>query len=152
MASLTVAPAVMASPACRAFAVPKASVAMRPVVDARASIVCGAQNSDRRQRVEARNTAYNKHYRELIKSSSRAVLKQYSAFMSNASALQAEGELQEADKLKDVAFSNIDKAVVKGVMHRNTGARRKSKLSRARKRLLIASGLYTPAPEPAAAE
>ena len=144
MASFTVRPA-MVSPACRAFAVPTVSVPLRPLVDARAAVVCGAQNSERRQRVEARNTAYNKHYRELIKSSSRAVLKQYTAFMSRASELQAETELQTADQLMHKAFSNIDKAVIKGVMHKNTGARRKSKISRARQRVLIASGLYTPA-------
>lgn len=136
----------MASTACRAFAVPKASVVMRPLVDARAAVVCGAQNSDRRQRVEERNTAYNKHYKDLIKSSSRAVLKEYTSFMPRASEVQAEAELQSADQLMHKAFSNIDKAVIKGVMHRNTGARRKSKISRARQRVLIASGLYTPAP------
>ena len=144
MASVALRPA-MAAPACRAFAAPKISVAVRPLADPRAAVVCGAQNSDRRQRVEARNTAYNKHYRDLIKSSSRAVLKQYTALMSRASELQAEADLQEADLLKDKAFSNIDKAVIKGVMHRNTGARRKSKISRTRKRVLVASGLYTPA-------
>jgi small subunit ribosomal protein S20 len=139
----------MAPPACRAFAVPKVAVCMRPLVDARASIVCGVQNSERRQRVEARNYTYNKHYVDLIKSSSRAALKEYAAFMSRASELQEEAELKEADMLMHKAYSNIDKAVIKGVLHKNTGARRKSKISRARQRLLIASGLYTPAPQEA---
>ena len=38
----------------------------------------------------------------------------------------------------------IDKAVCKGVLHRNTAARRKARLAKARKNVLIASGLYTP--------
>jgi small subunit ribosomal protein S20 len=150
MASAAVRPAV-APPRCRSLAVPKVAVSLRPNVDARASILCEAQNSERRQRVEARNKAYNKHYVDLIKSSSRAALKEYAAFMSRASELQQEAELQEADKLMFKAYSNIDKAVTKGVLHKNTGARRKSKIARARQRLLIAASLYTPEPKPALA-
>lgn len=40
----------------------------------------------------------------------------------------------------------IDKAVSNGVLHRNTAARRKARLAAARRNVLIAAGLYTPAP------
>ena len=36
----------------------------------------------------------------------------------------------------------------KGTLHRNTGARRKSRLSRARRRLLVRAGLAEPLPKP----
>ncbi len=39
----------------------------------------------------------------------------------------------------------IDKAVQRGVLHRNTGARRKARLAAARRNVLVAAGLYTPA-------
>jgi small subunit ribosomal protein S20 len=42
------------------------------------------------------------------------------------------------------AYSVIDKAVCKGVLHSNTAARRKARLAKARRNLLIATGLYSP--------
>lgn len=128
----------------RAFAAPRVAVSIRPIVDARASVVCEVQNSKRRQRVEERNTDYNKHYKDLVKSSCRGVLKQFVSLLASASSVKAEADLLPADQMMHKAFSNIDKAVIKGIMHKNTGARRKSKLSRARKNVLIESGLYTP--------
>lgn len=119
-------------------------VSLRPVVEQRALVVVDAQNSLRRQRVAERNRAYNKHYTELIKSSSRATMKSYETLKQKASSLEAESDLASADQLLHKAFSNIDKAVIKGVIHKNTGARRKSRLSRARQGVLIAANLYTP--------
>jgi len=46
------------------------------------------------------------------------------------------------------AFKAIDKAVKKGVIHRNTGARRKSRLTRARSRVLINAGFIQPPKKP----
>ena len=48
------------------------------------------------------------------------------------------GEESKADlhKTFNAAFSKIDKAVKKGVMHRNTGSNQKSKLSFALKNVL----------------
>lgn len=113
-------------------------------MEQRALVVTEAQNSLRRQRVIERNTAFNKEYKDLIKSSSRATLKSYAALMQKAASLEAESDLASADQLLHKAFSNIDKAVTKGIMHKNTGARRKSRLSRARKSVLVEAGLYTP--------
>ena len=55
-------------------------------------------------------------------------------------------ELAPVDKLISEAFSEIDKAKSKGTLHKNTAANRKSRLSRAKSRVLIAAGLYTPPP------
>lgn len=65
--------------------------------------------------------------------------------------VKAEEELQPVQKLLSEAYKEIDKAVLRGVLHKNTGNRRKSRLARARQKLLIASGLYTPTNKPKAA-
>lgn len=145
MATASVRPARIACPAAsRAAFTSNVKVSVRPLMEQRALVVTEAQNSLRRQRVIERNTAFNKEYKDLIKSSSRATLKSYAALMQKAASLEAESDLASADQLLHKAFSNIDKAVTKGIMHKNTGARRKSRLSRARKSVLVEAGLYTP--------
>lgn len=58
---------------------------------------------------------------------------------------QAE-EVLPIEKLIAEAYSVIDKAVKVGTLHRNTGARRKSRLARRKKAVEIHHGWYTPAP------
>ncbi|KAL6561804.1 40S ribosomal protein S20 [Orobanche minor] len=58
-------------------------------------------------------------------------------------------EVIPVEKLIAEAYSVIDKAVQVGTLHRNTGARRKSRLARRKKVVEIQRGWYTP--EPAAA-
>jgi len=50
-------------------------------------------------------------------------------------------DLAPVDELIAEAFSEIDKALVKGTLHKNTAANRKSRLSRARNRVFVAAGL-----------
>lgn len=57
---------------------------------------------------------------------------------------QAE-EVLSIEKLIGEAYSIIDKAVKVGTLHRNTGARRKSRLARRKKAVEIQKGWYTPA-------
>lgn len=57
---------------------------------------------------------------------------------------QAE-EVLPVEKLIAEAYSVIDKAVKVGTLHRNTGARRKSRLARRKKVVEIHHGWYTPA-------
>ena len=64
---------------------------------------------------------------------------------------EAEGDLKPVDIFISEAYQEIDKAVSKGILHKNTAARRKSKLALARQKLLIKAGLYTPAPQTASA-
>lgn len=59
---------------------------------------------------------------------------------------QAE-EVITIEKLIAEAYSVIDKAVKVGTLHRNTGARRKSRLARRKKAVEIHHGWYTPSPE-----
>eukprot|EP01025_Chloroclados_australasicus_P068580 TRINITY_DN9534_c0_g1_i1.p1 TRINITY_DN9534_c0_g1~~TRINITY_DN9534_c0_g1_i1.p1 ORF type:complete len:216 (+),score=18.72 TRINITY_DN9534_c0_g1_i1:85-732(+) len=143
-------------PACLAAAVQRLSLSARPapasgfastsvrrVQSARGELViAAAQNSLRRQRLEKRKTAYNKEYTELVKSSSRKVLKGYQAMLAEISSVSSEGDLATVDKDMHVAFSNIDKAAAKGILHKNTAARRKAKLTTVRKQVLAAAGIY----------
>lgn len=55
-------------------------------------------------------------------------------------------EVLPVEKLIAEAYSAIDKAVKSGTLHRNTGARRKSRLARRKKAVEIHHGWYVPAP------
>lgn len=55
-------------------------------------------------------------------------------------------EVLSVEKLIAEAYSAIDKAVKAGTLHRNTGARRKSRLARRKKAVAIHHGWYVPAP------
>merc|ERR1719408_826740 len=54
-----------------------------------------------------------------------------------------DSNISPIEQLISEAYSEIDKAVRKGVIHRNTGNRRKSRIAGAKRKLLIAKGLYT---------
>ena len=45
------------------------------------------------------------------------------------------------------AFCEIDKAVVKGILHKNNAARKKARCSRYKKKVLIVAGLWKPPAE-----
>ena len=53
------------------------------------------------------------------------------------------------EKLIAEAFSIIDKSVKVGTIHQNKGARRKARLSRAKRATLVSLGWYTPKEEEA---
>jgi small subunit ribosomal protein S20 len=136
--SLSSRPAVLPS------AVRFGSVGVRPVVERGMLVISTAQNALKRQRLTERKTVYNKHYKELVKSSSRAVLKGYNVMLEDVSTVSTEADLKPVDEKLSTAFSNIDKAVKRGILHTNTGARRKAKLTRVRKLLLAEAGIYKP--------
>ena len=120
------------------------AVTVRPVVERCTSIIAEAQNAKRRQRTIARQTEYNKYYRTRIKSTTRKVVRGYEALMADIERVSTEADLQAVDADLYKAFSYCDKAVSKGVVHVNTAARRKRKLTTFRKRVLAQAGLYTP--------
>jgi hypothetical protein len=57
----------------------------------------------------------------------------------------SEADVKPLETLIAQASSEIDTAVTKGIMHKNTAARRKARLSKTKRRLLISAGLYAPA-------
>lgn len=54
-------------------------------------------------------------------------------------------EVLPVEKMISVVYSKIDKAVRKGVLHKNTASHRKSRLARRKRDLLIYRGWYNPA-------
>lgn len=76
------------------------------------------KSAEKRMRTSEKNRLYNRYWTTRCKNAVKKVLE---AVELKDTAL--------AVKRLDVAQSVIDKAVVKGVMHKNTGARRKSMMS-----------------------
>lgn len=74
-------------------------------------------SSKRQLRTDARRTLRNKNIRTRVKTE-----------ITKAEKLIAAGKLDEAQKAVAVANSQLDKAAVKGVLHSNNTARRKSRL------------------------
>lgn len=54
-----------------------------------------------------------------------------------------EENVAELEKLISEATKTVDKAVAKGVLHKNTGARRKSRMARMKQGVLKANNLMT---------
>ncbi|MDB9524683.1 30S ribosomal protein S20 [Oscillatoria sp. CS-180] len=81
----------------------------------------------KRIQVAERNRLRNKSYRSAVKT----LTKRYLAALENYSADPNSETMAAAQKELSAVFSQIDKAVKRGVYHRNAGARRKSRLSQA---------------------
>jgi small subunit ribosomal protein S20 len=57
----------------------------------------------------------------------------------------SEEEIKPLEKLIAEAYQEIDKAVVKGILHRNNAARKKSRVARYKRLVLMSAGLFKPA-------
>ena len=77
------------------------------------------KSAERRVKIAERNRLYNKHWTSMCKTAVKKVLQAVAA-----------NDPEAARKNFDTAQSVIDKAVVKGVMHKNTAARRKELMAR----------------------
>jgi small subunit ribosomal protein S20 len=66
-----------------------------------------------------------------------------------AAPVKSEEEVKSLETLMAEAFSEIDKAVSKGILHKNTAARKKARCSRYKKQVLMVAGLYKPAQDSA---
>ncbi len=77
------------------------------------------KQAEKRIRITAKRTARNRH----VKSTVKTAVRRFSDTL-------AQGNLEAAgDKLKS-AVKTIDKAVSKGVIHKNAAARKKSRLTK----------------------
>ena len=80
------------------------------------------KSAKKRVLTSERNRLYNKYWTSRCKTAVKRLLEAAEA-----------GDQDEALKTFNVAQSVIDKAVVKGVMHKNTAARRKALMARSLK-------------------
>lgn len=83
--------------------------------------------------IAERNRVRNKNYKSAVKT----LMKNYLAAVDNYERQPGEETLQEAKSRMAVAYSKIDKAVKRGVLHQNNGARKKSRLAKSLKRVAM---------------
>nr|GLL36151.1 30S ribosomal protein S20, chloroplastic isoform X2 [Ipomoea trifida] len=118
----------------------------------RRSIVCEAappkkaDSAAKRARQAEKRRIFNKAKKSEVRTRMRKVLEALDGLRKKRDAQQ--DEVLEVEKLIAEAYSAIDKAVKAGTVHRNTGARRKSRLARRKKAVEIHHGWYVPAPAP----
>jgi small subunit ribosomal protein S20 len=84
----------------------------------------------KRVKIAERNRLYNKSYKSAVKT----LMKKYFTAVDQYAAAPSPESMQEVQQRMSEAYSKIDKAVKKGVLHRNNGARKKSRLARTLKR------------------
>lgn len=92
-----------------------------------------ANNKSALKRIEIaeRNRVRNKTYKSAVKT----LMKKYFAAVEDYARQPSPESLQEVQSRMSEAYSKIDKAVKRRVLHANTGARKKSRLARVLKRV-----------------
>ena len=102
----------------------------------------------KRVQIAERNRLRNKSYKSGVKT----LMKKYFTSVENYAANPTSDELKvEVDKRMSEAYSKIDKAVKRGVIHRNNGSRKKARLAKYLKTRLGAAKVI-PASSTASAE
>ncbi len=84
------------------------------------------KSAERRVKIAERNRLYNRYWTSRCKTAVKRLLDSVEA-----------KDTEAAHKNFNIAQSVIDKAVVKGVMHKNTASRRKELMSRRMKALSV---------------
>ena len=94
--------------------------------------MANTNSAKKRIQIAERNRLQNKNYKSTVRTLMKRCLSDCGDFDKEP------GDKAKADLQKtfNEAFSKIDKAVKKGVLHRNTGANQKSRLSIALKKVL----------------
>jgi small subunit ribosomal protein S20 len=102
------------------------------IVELKSGSVANNKSSKKRVEIGERNRLQNKAYKSALRTLMKRCFTACSAY-SEAPGDEAKTTLNAS---LNAAFSKIDKAVKRGVMHRNTGAHQKSRLSTAVKRAI----------------
>ena len=102
------------------------------IVELKSGSVANNKSSKKRVEIGERNRLQNKAYKSALRTLMKRCFTACSAY-SEAPGDEAKTTLTTS---LNAAFSKIDKAVKRGVMHRNTGAHQKSRLSTAVKRAI----------------
>ncbi|CAG9462672.1 unnamed protein product [Pedinophyceae sp. YPF-701] len=97
----------------------------------------GKASVEKTYRVSLRNRARNKARKSAIATRMKKV---FTALESSKESAKTEADIKDVEVLISEAFSEIDKAVVKGALHKSTAARRKARLSAAKNKFLAAAG------------
>ncbi len=92
--------------------------------------MANTKSAIKRVQTAERNRLRNKAYKSAVKT----LVKKYFAAVETYAANPTPESKQEVQQHMAVAYSKIDKAVKRGVLHPNTGARKKSRLAHTLKR------------------
>ena len=93
--------------------------------------MANSRSAIKRIRVAERNRLRNKAYKSAVKT----LTKRYHDALEALEKDPSDENTKRVDEHMSAAYSKIDKAVKRGVLHRNAGARRKSQIARARKQV-----------------
>ena len=85
----------------------------------------------KRIQIAERNRLRNKAYKSAV----RTLIKKYHSAVKNYSGEPTPEKIAEIQQMMSAAYSKIDKAVKRNVLHRNNGARKKARLAKAFKEL-----------------
>src|ERR687886_138 len=88
--------------------------------------VANKKSAIKRIEIAERNRVRNKTYKSAVKT----LIKNYFAAVEDYARQPSSESLQEAQSRLNSAYSKIDKAVKRKVLHPNNGARKKSRLAR----------------------
>jgi small subunit ribosomal protein S20 len=97
--------------------------------------VANIKSAIKRVQIAERNRLRNKAY----KSSVKTLMKRYFTAVSEYTANPTPEAMQEVQQRMSAAYSRIDKAVKRGALHRNNGARKKSRLAKLLKAQAVAA-------------
>jgi small subunit ribosomal protein S20 len=89
--------------------------------------VANIKSAAKRAEISERNRLRNKSYKSAVKT----LMKNYFEAVAAYEATPSPEALQNVQNRMSMAYSKIDRAVKRGVLHSNTGARRKARLARA---------------------
>eukprot|EP00227_Mantoniella_beaufortii_P019223 CAMPEP_0197577410 /NCGR_PEP_ID=MMETSP1326-20131121/2049_1 /TAXON_ID=1155430 /ORGANISM="Genus nov. species nov., Strain RCC2288" /LENGTH=154 /DNA_ID=CAMNT_0043140479 /DNA_START=43 /DNA_END=507 /DNA_ORIENTATION=- len=101
--------------------------------------VFAKQNKEARTLQAVEERMYNKQRKSQITTRMKKVF--VKAMALKAMAAVADTDILDLEKLISEATKAVDKAVAKGVLHKNTGARRKSRMSKYKQELRREKGL-----------
>jgi len=93
--------------------------------------VANNRSAAKRIQIAERNRLRNKSYKSAVKT----LMKKYYSAVGAYTADPTPEQMEQVKTSMSAAFSKIDKAVKKGVLHRNTGARRKAGLAKEYKKV-----------------
>ncbi|MGK7872602.1 MAG: 30S ribosomal protein S20 [Xenococcaceae cyanobacterium] len=89
----------------------------------------------KRIKIAERNRLRNKAYKSAVKT----LIKKYFNTVDSYTANPSPETMEAMQKIMSAAYSKIDKAVKRRVLHPNNGARKKSRLAKALQRVTAAS-------------
>ena len=95
------------------------------------STVANIKSAVKRIQINERNRLRNKAYKSAVKTLMKKCFVQIAKYEAD----RTPEVKQEVSQSMNAAYSKIDKAVKRGVLHRNHGARKKSQLARALKKI-----------------